>query len=157
MGSPSDPPDASSDPAEVNTGDEEGHHQFEIVDAESSEGVEGADVAVENGETVLTGTTDGAGVTTIREIPYEEYELTVEHGLYANHSETVTIDEARAEMTLELEAFGRSAATIQTVATGTTGANTASVYGRSERADLPVVDLDWGSRTVAFSCPYSDC
>lgn len=89
--------------------------------------VEGADVAVENGETVLTGTTDGAGVTTIREIPYGKYELTVEHGQYANHSETVTIDEARAEMTLELEASGRSAATIQPVATGTTSANTASV------------------------------
>lgn len=124
MGSPSEPPDASSGPAEVNTGDEEGHLQLESVDEESGEG---AEVAVENGETVLTAITDGAGVATIREIPSGVYEPTVEHKQYANHSETVTIDEAGAEMTLELEASGRSAAALQTVATGTTGANTTSV------------------------------
>lgn len=116
MGSPSEPPDASSGPAEVNTGDEEGHLQLESVDEESGEG---AEVAVENGETVLTATTDGARVATIREIPSGVYEPTVEHKQYANHSETVTIDEAGAEMTLELEASGRSAAALQTVATGT--------------------------------------
>lgn len=55
-------------------------------------------------------------------------------------------------MTLESEASGRSAA-IQTVTTGTTGANTAPVLlGPSEQSSPSSIPTS-GSRAMAFRCP----
>lgn len=112
IGSPSSPPESSG-------ADEVGYVQFEIVDAESGESVEDADVALEGGNEQLTGSTDGAGVTTIREIPYGEYELTVDHDEYASHSETITVDEEGTEMTIELESSDSEATALQTGTAGT--------------------------------------
>ncbi len=96
IGSPSGPPEADD-------GGEVGYVQFEVVDAESDEGIEDAEVALEDEDDRFTGSTDGAGVTTIREIPYGEYELTVEHDQYTSHSETITVDENGTEMTVEMD------------------------------------------------------
>ncbi|WP_336343359.1 carboxypeptidase regulatory-like domain-containing protein [Halalkalicoccus ordinarius] len=113
VGSPSSPP-ASDE------GDEQGYVQFEIIDAESGEGVENANVVLEDGDTQLTGSTDGAGVTTIRDISYGEYELTVEHDEYTTHSETITVNEETTERTIDLESAESEGAAAQTV-TGTIG------------------------------------
>lgn len=98
IGSPSGPPEADD-------GGDTGYVQVEVVDAESGEALEDAEVTLEgdgtNGE--ATGSTDGAGITTIRELPSGEYELTAEHEGYTSHSETIAVDESGTEMTVELE------------------------------------------------------
>lgn len=108
VGSPSSPPESDD-------GDEKGYVQFEIVDAESGEGVEDANVTLEDGDTQLTGSTDGAGVTTIREISHGEYELTVEHDQYTTHSEMITVNEEATEKTIDLESSASEGAAAQTV------------------------------------------
>lgn len=119
IGSPSSPPESSED-------NETGYVQFEIVDAATGEGIDEAGVTLdsvnESENEQLTGSTDDAGVTTIREIPYGEYELTVTHDEYADHSETITVDEESAKMTIELESSEGNAAKTLTVETiGTAG------------------------------------
>ncbi|WP_336343380.1 carboxypeptidase-like regulatory domain-containing protein [Halalkalicoccus ordinarius] len=96
VGSPSAPP-AASDAEDV------GYVQVMVLDARNGEG-EDAEVVLtnESGET-LDGTTDGAGVTTVQEVPYGEYELTITHDEYADHDETIVVDEERTETTIELD------------------------------------------------------
>lgn len=97
VGSPSAAP-AASDAEDV------GYVQVTVLDARNGEGVEDAEVVLtnESGET-LDGTTDGAGVTTVREVPYGEYELTITHDEYADYDETIVVDEERTETTIELD------------------------------------------------------
>lgn len=88
-----------SAPAEESEEDETGYIQFTIEDAETEEGVDGANVALAGNENE----TDGAGVTTMQDVPYGEHELTVTHEGYTEHTETITVDEEEAAMTIELE------------------------------------------------------
>lgn len=94
-----------SAPAEESEEDETGYIQFAIEDAETEEGVDGANVALAGNENE----TDGAGVTTVQDVPYGEHELTVTHEGYTEHTETITVDEEEAAMTIELEPDGEPA------------------------------------------------
>ncbi|WP_336363657.1 carboxypeptidase regulatory-like domain-containing protein [Halalkalicoccus salilacus] len=116
IGSPSGPPEADD-------GGEVGYVQFEVVDAESGEGIEDAEVTLEGEDDRFTGSTDGAGVTTIREIPYGEYELTVEHDQYTSHSDTITVDENGTEMTVEMDPSESEEAATRTSTPGTVHAS----------------------------------
>jgi hypothetical protein len=109
IGSPSAPPEDSES-------DETGFVQFTIEDAETGDGIEDAEVAVGSGDEQLTGATDGAGVTTVQDIPYGEHELTVTHEEYAEHTDSITVDEEETEVTIELEPEGENAAQTLTAA-----------------------------------------
>jgi hypothetical protein len=97
-----------SAPAEESEEDETGYIQFTIEDAETEEGVDGANVALAGNENE----TDGAGVTTVQDVPYGEHELTVTHEEYTEHTETITVDEEEAAMAIELEPDGEPATQI---------------------------------------------
>lgn len=42
-------------------------------------------------------------MTTVQDIPHGEHELTVTHEEYAEHTDSITVDEEEAEATIELE------------------------------------------------------
>lgn len=111
LGSPSAPPEGGDE-------DEIGYVQFEVIDAATSNGVGNAEVTLSNGDGELTGSTDGAGVTTIREIPYGEYEVTIVHDEYADYSATITVDAEALEMTIELDPNGESATQLELTGSG---------------------------------------
>jgi hypothetical protein len=95
VGSPSVPPENSSE-------DDIGYVLIKVIDAETNEEIEDATITLAAGDGQFTGTTDGAGVTTIQEVPYGEYELVVEQDQYTDHDETMTVDEEGTETTVEV-------------------------------------------------------
>lgn len=101
IGSPSAPPESDNE-------DETEYAQFQVIDRETSEEIEDAEITLVSGDNQLMGTTDGAGVTTIREVPHDEYEIMITHDEYADYTDTITIDETGTEMTIELEPFETS-------------------------------------------------
>lgn len=104
VGAPGAPPEGDADA---------GYVQFTITDSETEEGIEGATVVLADGSgESFEGTTDGAGVTTVRNVPDGEYELTVTREGYADHVEVVAVKEGGTEMSIELEPSEEAAGAI---------------------------------------------